>query len=682
LEKGEWGVSRERGSSGLKLIILITGQESALRTITNFIPEDYLLLEGTVDKKGLQMLVEIASGVVLVDSSIPGVLSWVEEARRLRPDLTYLGLADTADDALFLAGAEYFYDLILAPFKAQNVRMVLERTLERERLRWEVENFNKMHTAASAPANKPVSANQAYPARYNRERVLCEFSRALNNNFDQNRFLELFMNAVVELVPVGKLSILLYEESLAEYKIAAQRGLDPDLCAGLRFKPSADLLLWLAREGRILHPGEISTAPAAPFSGISGEMQLLQAAVCIPLLAHGQLVGTLNLGPKFTGSPFFEEELETLYIFCGNVAVALRDIELHHEIRNQKLFTENILQHMNSGVIAINKEECINTFNPRAGELLALKPQQVIGKDLRLLPSPLGDLLYETLTTGAALRKKEIELAYGRIHLEINTYRLLNAVGEPLGSVMIFDDLSPRKLLEKERRQAAQLDVLNKFVGQLAHEVKNPMVAVQTFTELLPEKYDDSSFREFYAKTVRQELKRLNELVEQLIAFSTPLSYDYSIVDLQEIINLGISFLQEQGMDQKTTVETADDLHSLKVRADRTLLARAFSYLLRYLFRAVEDGGVIQITTAVVEKYYPGGSAYILLRDSQTKAVPESVEKMFDPLAAHPNGYISLGPPVSRKIIEDHGGRVTASLTKDHYLEIEVFLPIFSGKEG
>ena len=82
---------------------------------------------------------------------------------------------------------------------------------------------------------------------------------------------------------------------------------------------------------------------------------------------------------------------------------------------------------MNSGVIAINKEECINTFNPRAGELLALTPQQVIGKDLRLLPSPLGDLLYETLTTGEALRKKE--LAYGRIHLEINTYRLLNAVG-------------------------------------------------------------------------------------------------------------------------------------------------------------------------------------------------------------------------------------------------------------
>lgn len=669
----------------MKLIILITGKESALRAITHFIPADYLLLEGTAEQKGLQLISEITSGVVLVDSSIPGVLTWLEEALRLRPDLTYLGLAGETADDFSSEGAGCFYDLIRAPFKSHNVRLVLERALERERLRMEVENYKKTYAAIQvpAPAGKSVPANHFSPARHNnRERVLCEFSRALNNNFDQNRLLKLFMNAVAELVPVGKLSILLYAEGVSEYKIAAQRGLDPSLCAGLRFKPSTGLLVWLAREGRILHNGEVSTFPVAPPAEIFREMQLLQAAVCIPLLAHGQLVGTLNLGPKITGAPFSEEELETLYVFCGNVAVALRDIELHHQIRDQKSFIENVLQHMTSGVVAINTEERIITFNPRAGEILALTPQQIIGKDLRLLPSPLGDLLYETLITGEALRKQEIEPAYIRIPLEINTYRLLNVAGEPLGSVMIFDDLSPRKLLEKERRQAAQLDVLNKFVGQLAHEIKNPMVAVQTFAELLPEKYNDRSFREFYAVTVRQELKRLNELIEQLIAFSTPLAYNFGIIDLHEILNLGLSFLQEQGLGQKTTVETAFDLHSLKVRADKILLARAFSYLLRYLFRAVEGGGVVQMKTALVEKGTPGGSVCVSLRDFQTKAAPENVKKMFDPLTAHPNGYISLGPPVGRKIIEDHGGLVTASLTKKHYLEIEVFLPVFSGKEG
>lgn len=518
------------------------------------------------------------------------------------------------------------------------------------------------------------------------KRVLREFSRALNSNFDQSCLLDLFVNAVMEFVPVGKLSVLLYAEKAAKYTIAAQRGLDPSFCAGLHFKPSADLLTWLTREGRILHNREDLIFPATPSVmppvKICREMQLLQAAVCIPLLAQGQLVGTLNLGPKVTGTPFSEDELETLYFFCGNIAVALRDIKLHRQIREQKSFTENILQHMTSGVVAIDREERIITFNPRAGEILGLAPQQAIGKDFRLLPGPLGDLLYETLTTGKALFKQEIKPAQIRVPLEINTYRLQNAAGEPLGSVLIFDDLSPRKLLEKERRQAVQLDVLNKYVGQLAHEIKNPMVAVQTFAELLPEKYDDRSFREFYALTVRQELKRLDELVEQLIAFSTSPTYDFSINDLHEILNLGLSFLQEQGLGQKTTVETVFDSRGLKVRADKTLLARAFSYFLRYLFRAVEEGGVVRMETALVENGLPGESVCISLCDLQTKMEPGDVKKMLDPLTARPNGYLSLGPPVGRKIIEDHGGLVTASLIKERYLKVEIYLPVFTGEEA
>ena len=109
----------------MKLIILITGKESALRAITHFIPADYLLLEGTAEQKGLQLISEITSGVVLVDSSIPGVPTWLEEVLRLRPDLTYLGLAGEAADDFSPEGAEYFYDIIRAPFKPQNVRMAL-----------------------------------------------------------------------------------------------------------------------------------------------------------------------------------------------------------------------------------------------------------------------------------------------------------------------------------------------------------------------------------------------------------------------------------------------------------------------------------------------------------------------------------------------------------------------------
>lgn len=504
--------------------------------------------------------------------------------------------------------------------------------------------------------------------------MLCELSRVLVNNFNRDRLLELLLDTVTELVPVGKLSVL--NEHHGHYLVSTQRGLDPDFCSGLVFKPSRGLISWLMAKGRMFRAEEISGPNGADTGEALQEMQLLQAVVSIPLSVHGQLIGALNLGPKVTGASFYEEELETLYVLSGNAAMALRDIQLHHQLRYQKLFIENILQRKKSGVVAIDGNDSVITCNERAGEILGLRPEQIVGKDLRYLPSPLGDLLYGTLTTGQACDKEEIELACGRIPLEISTYQLVNDE-QVLGGMIIFDDISARKKLKQEKRRADQLDVLSRFVGQLAHEIKSPMVAIQTFLELLPEKYHDNSFRDFFTQTVRQDVKRLNELVEQLFAFSTPLSYKYTVAEVHELLDMGLSLLQEQGKGAKTTVDTSYFGERLHVRADKTLLARAFSYLFNS-FQAVETDGNLHIETAYEQALFGRGGVSIRFSDSKTKVWNEDVKKIFDPLCTRRDSYSSLRLPVSRKIIEDHGGRVEAVSTKDKHLKLEVCLPMFS----
>ncbi len=663
----------------MKLVLLICNQESALGSIKDFIPDTYSVLEGEMGPKGLQLLRSIVSGVVVVDIGTPGVLPWMEEAYRWRPDLTYLGVA--ADPSLSHSMSKYFYDFLHLPFTSWQVRSLLDRSWERVELVFELQSLKKKTEKKAEPPGCSVPPGGVpSPSTPLKERVLCDLSRVLTNNLNQDKLLELFLDAVAELVPVGKLSILLLNERYGHYLVSAQRGLDPDFCSGLVFKPSRGLISWLIAEGRMFRAEEIPGPNGAVSGEALQEMQLLQAVVSIPLSVHGQLMGALNLGPKITGAPFYEEELETLYILSANTGMALRDIQLHHQLRYQKLFIENILQRMNSGVVAINGNDNVVTFNARAGEILGLRPEKIVGKDLRHLPSPLGDLLYGALATGQACDKEEIELARGRVPLEVSTYQLVN--GERvLGSVMIFDDISARKKLEQEKCRADQLDVLNRFVGQLAHEVKNPMVAIQTFSELLPEKYHDSSFRDFFTQTVRQEVKRLNELVEQLIAFSTPLTYKYTVAEVHELLDMGLSLLREQGKGAKTTVDTSYFGERLHIRADKTLLARAFSYLLNY-FQSMEVEGTLHVQTAYDQALFGCGGVSIGFWDSKTKVGSEEVKRVFDPLCARQDSYISLKLPVSRKIIEDHGGRVEAVLTKDKRLKFEVCLPIFSDKGG
>jgi len=657
----------------LKLVVLVGKEKSNIKQLKEFIPEGYTVFESSTENDLLSLITGTSMGVVLVDLTFPNASSMAEKAYKLKPELSYIGVTK---EELINDSSSLYYDYLCPPYTNSKVTNLLERAWERSQL------WQELRSIKDKPSGKeafvPTGSNSDFPGW--KKHVLYDFAKSMANNFNSEKLLELFMNAVIELVPTGKISILLCKDQLDYYTVCAQKGLDPSFCSQLRFYSSRGLISWLLKESRILLYSAETTSSAGE---ALQEMELLQASVSIPLSAHGQLVGALNLGPKITGSLFYEEELELLFFLSGNLAMALHDIDLHHQVRYQKSYIESILQRMASGVVAINTHDEITTFNPRAEEILSIDREEVLGKDLRLLPSPLGDCLFETYTTGKSYHQKEIVLPCKQIPLEVSTYRLGNGKNEILGSVMIFDDISERKQLEAERRKSDKIEVLNKFVGQLAHEIKNPMVSIQTFSELLHEKYEDESFREFFTATVRQELKRLNELVEKLIGFSSPLNYHFSEVDLHRILEEGIQLLQEQGKMENGNLDIYYYSNPLYVRADKTTLARAFSYLLNELVQ-ISGNGKIKIETEP-EHSKSMGRAFIRLKDVNSKgrySNTEDMQKMFDPLAVNEISPESLGLPVSRKIIEDHGGSIEASLTPEKLFQFVALLPIQTWEGG
>lgn len=659
----------------MKLVLLVYKKESDLDLLRDLIPDEYSILEAELGLKSLQLIKTIICGVVVVCASGREVETWVEDAHRSRPDLTFIGTAGAVNEDVHQPPG--FYDYLHTPFTSAAVKRLLGRAWERSQLRFELASLR-----AARPDEKKAAPPDQYISRRPKEYLLSEFSRILSNNFDCERLLQFFLNVVNEMVSVSSISFLLRHQGNSGYKIFAQRGLDPQFCACLNFKPAQGLVAWLTENRRILNMETSDDLNALLPVEVLQEAQLLKAVVIIPLIVSGQLVGTVNLGPKVTGARFQEEELEILYIMSGNVAIALRDIELHQQLLCQQTYTENILQRMSSGVVAINHKHHIIAFNYRAGEILNLAPEEMTGKDLRALPSPLGDLLYETLTEARALHKMEIILPRGKIPLEVSTSPLIHEKQRFRGSVMIFDDISQRKQLELERRQADQLDILNKFVGQLAHEAKNPMVAIQTFSDLLPERYGDAAFRDFFNQTVRQEVKRLNEMVEQLIAFSTTPSYHFILTGMDKILDKCLVLLREQGKGQDTSFNITHVDKPLQIKADRILLPRAISYLLNNPFQALERGGNLYLHAAYDKTLFEQGGICLSIWDAVTRIEKKELPNLFDCLNVRQNGYISLGLPVSRKIIEDHGGQVRALLTEDQCLKFEVLLPVLTEEGG
>lgn len=657
----------------MKIVLFISANCELQGEIARLFPEQYHLVACSSYDTGRVILNDISQGLILLDTDHSGAAQWLEKVSIAKPELLYIAVGKQLDK--FLAVKDKVYDFLTVPCKQWQLKMLLDRAWERTELQ------------PTAAKTKICSEERHLVGEIGQDRpwarVLSDFSRTLSNQLNTDKFLGLFLNAVKELVPVGKVSFLLKDSSDGYFVVAVQQGLDPDVYGKLRFSPERGLIFWLKEKGCILERAETADLKESGHSGeYLQEMNLLHAEVCLPLFANGKLCGVLCLGPKVTGARFHEKELELLYSVCGNIAYALNDIGLHERLSNQKVYIESILQLMNSGVIAIDNKHNIMTFNERAGEIIAADSEHYTGRDLRALPSPLGDILFETLLTGKAYHKKEFAISNEKKPLELSTYRMTDGSGNVLGSVMIIDDITQRIKAQTEKSRAEQIEMLNRFVSQMTHEIKNPMVSIQTFSELLPEKYDDPEFREIFSKTVFHDLRRLNELVDQLIAFSSPLHYQYEIVNLHTLLDNSIETLNSWTNGVNIDVQKHYCRDNLMVRADRANLVKALYYLLRYFSGDSASGKSLLLRTAYSEKDDLTKTANVLISDSVTSVKPEFLEKLFNPLDYRPDNTISLGLPVSKKIIEDHEGRLHVIQPKGSFLKFGVSLPIFSASHN
>src|SRR5207237_3608924 len=165
-----------------------------------------------------------------------------------------------------------------------------------------------------------------------------------------------------------------------------------------------------------------------------------QGVVATPLLAQGDLVAILVLGQPVFGAGYSRAEIETLFDLVTQLATVIRDIALHQQLEREKEFTERILSHMSSGVVTIGRDQRVGTMNRLAEEILGLSAHAVVRQDLRVLPSPLGDLLFDTLSSGRPTPRTETQLALRRLWVEVTTYVIRGDESAPLGAWHVFDD--------------------------------------------------------------------------------------------------------------------------------------------------------------------------------------------------------------------------------------------------
>lgn len=494
----------------------------------------------------------------------------------------------------------------------------------------------------------------AYRASYDQSKTLGYVTRTLSSFLDRDGLLRYIRSVVNETVPSENVAFYLRcNGGYALYEFGdsgAVAGDEPDVVA------EDPIVLHLADLSTALVREEVSPQLDRGHTDLFRSLSARNWDLLLPLRTERQLSGFVALGPKLSGDPYFETDIELLSAIAGQTGVALTNATLYQEVRDVKDHLESILVNMEGGVVAVSAVGTITTANVVAAELLGLQPSDLIGKPLSNLPAVLSIPLETTIRDGATTAQLEAELVshLGPTPIVLSTSLLRDAEGSIRGAILVFGDHSKIKELEDEKRRSERLADFRNMAFGIAHEIKNPLVAIKTFAELLPERYGDLDFRENFLRVAVGEIDRIDELVARLRGLGEPETRPLQSISVVEPLNDTLRLLEGQLAHRGIEMLHRCESNIPQIQGDFAQLKQLFLNLLLNAIEAMENGGLL--TVAVSTRRQRDGSTAVIIeiRDTGVGISDAVSARLFDPFVTSKPRGSGLGLSISRGIADAH----------------------------
>ena len=416
------------------------------------------------------------------------------------------------------------------------------------------------------------------------------------------------------------------------------------------------------------------------------QLRQVRAAVAVGIKGQTGLSAILLLGPRLSGRIYSAVEQDTLQLLASQLAAALENARLYTQVQDGKIYNDILLDHLVNGVIAVNAEGHINVFNREAQRVTGLSQEAVLGQPFDCLPPPLAATLHDIWAENQRVLNREIQLsrAQAEVSLRAGGAVFTGHAGTRLGALLVFSDVTDIKRLEQQIRRSGRLATIGTLSAGMAHEIKNPLVALKTFAQLLPERYEDAEFRTTFSKLAQQEIDRIDGIVNQLLEFSRPAKPLLAEASLHAIIRGPLKLISEAAYKKQVAIETHFDAADDTLLADLHQLPQALLNFLLNALEAIAGNGRITLTTSVVEgRYDPAGAADALPRpylklditDTGCGMPPDTLLRIFDPFFTTKSSGTGLGLAVAHGIIAEHGGSVEVDSRVGQGTSFHLFFP-------
>ncbi len=324
---------------------------------------------------------------------------------------------------------------------------------------------------------------------------------------------------------------------------------------------------------------------------------------------------------------------------------------------------ENLLSaSVTFGILALNSSGAITSLTAEAKDLLTLNS----GKNPAFvsdLPAPLQTLIQELQKTGQPMVDRRIVLKNREDQLVSVTVNGALSVLETGGVVLGLKSDAAIARVEYNLRRLDRLASVGTLSASMAHEIKNALVAVRTFTELLLEKNPDADL----ANVVRREVGRVDGIASQMLRFAAPAQPRFAALRVHQLLDHSLRLLQHGNLNKQISIHSQWNAESDTLSGDDHQLEQAFLNLLFNAVEAIPEEGSLTVNTDLIpdethsqlrEQSEPARLLRIRITDTGVGIAPDKLHRIFEPFFTTKPSGTGLGLAVTHRIIKEHHGAI------------------------
>jgi two-component system sensor histidine kinase HydH len=340
-----------------------------------------------------------------------------------------------------------------------------------------------------------------------------------------------------------------------------------------------------------------------------------------------------------------------------------------------KAFSDNLVENMPIGLMAIDSDGTIASFNQAAGAVLLLSADEILGRNAsEVLPNQLWRLVGQSEEAKGVIEKElDCPISDGRvIPLDVSVSLLEGDDGIFLGHIILFRDMTEVQNLKREIETTQRLASLGRIAAGIAHEIRNPLSSIKGFATYFQERYRDNPEDQKTAQIMVQEVERLNRVIGQLLEFARPVAMKLKPASLKRLIQHSLRMVEGQAREKNIEINAnlSPDIKDFPLDQDRVNQVLLNLYL--NAIEAMEDGGAISVS---LSENKDSEGIKIVISDTGKGIDKKDLDHIFDPYFTTKQSGTGLGLAIVHKIISSHRGEVKVNSEPDRGTVVTIYLP-------